>query len=381
MNPRLKVLIPLATSLVFLASLVILLYWEINLEAVPQGRENSTTREKPERHPTVAALSKPERGLPLRSPSAEDPYAPPERQRHDGRFHRWNLGELPPGWDPEVAWKLHELFEDLSYGRDGEHPADVRRRLERAYPALLGYLASLGPKALPTLGKILDVEPDFVARRVTFQTVGKLGPQSEAATSILENFYQSRYEEPQNRSEVGRVIEAMGHLKNRSSFETLTGLIRNDEHRPYRDKFVVALGDHPRREDALDIFVDKMHDQSFQTRNKSAQAMGKIRRPDTLTDLYYAYDTERVVYAKQTILGSIGKIGEPVALPFLEEQALGSQESDVRLSAAGAIRRIVQKTGDSYGLEVLHECLQAESDAGVHAEIERWVEELQLGEP
>ncbi len=47
-------------------------------------------------------------------------------------------------------------------------------------------------------------------------------------------------------------------------------------------------------------------DESFAARNMAAQALGKVRSSEALSDLYHAYRRESILYAQQTMLGSIG---------------------------------------------------------------------------
>ena len=375
MGNRLKIAAPLTAALILTGLFVVLLLHQ----AGRHGPEEPATPEAvAPQAPPPAGLLPPER-IPYGTPTAPDPWKVEEPPRHGGPFYRWNLAgiDLPDDWDPEVAGRLHQLFDDMRFpGIDELEDPVIGARIARAREELEEYLASLGREALPTLATILDVEPDFSARRFVFQAAGKMGPRAEEATWVLRDYYMARQGDPSNRSEVGRVIEAMGFLRNETSFEVLTHLIDDSAHRIYRDKLIVALGEHPRREDAIDVFARGMHDPSFQTRNKSAQALGKVQSPDTLYDLYEAFDNERVWYAKQTILGSIGKIGEIDAIPFLEEQARGAPESGVRLSAASAIRRIVERTGNRTGKRVLQDLARSEPDAKVRTFIQRWSEGL-----
>ncbi|MCZ6793896.1 MAG: HEAT repeat domain-containing protein [Planctomycetota bacterium] len=319
--------------------------------------------------------------LPFGPPTALNPFEKPPRKRYEGKFYRWNLQEVPEGWDPEVAARIHEFLEAMEY--DDLNGWETQKRLERARRELPEYLARLGPEALPTLGKILNVEPDFVARRFVFRGIGQLGPRSELATWILRGFYRARYHDPGGVSEMGRLIEAMGFLKNETSFELLSRQARNIEpgHDAYRDKFVVALGEHPRRLDAVDVFADGLDDDSFSVRNMSAQAFGKVRAAETLDVLYQAFEREAFerkngIWVRQTILGSIGKIGEVESIPFLEARAREAPERGVRLSAAKAIQRIYEQTGDSYAHGLLRELAATEPDPRIRARIRGWYESL-----
>ncbi|MBN1442390.1 MAG: HEAT repeat domain-containing protein [Planctomycetes bacterium] len=313
---------------------------------------------------------------PFGEPTDPDPYRRPERKRFSGKYVRWNLGELPEGWDDEIAERLHGLFDALEH--DHLTIGQLTETVEAAYNEISEYLASLGPEAIPTLAAILGAEPDFVARRKIFQAIGKLGPRSDEATYVLRDFFFARIGESARRtSEMIRVIEAMGYLQNQTSFDLLTDLTARPDLQPYQGDFIKALGNHPRAGEAIDVFVDSMQNSpAFNTRNDAAQALGKVRDPETLPHLFDAFQRERVWYAKQTILGSIGKIGDPQAIPFLEKQAVEAPESGVRLSAASAIRRIVEQTGDPYGRSVLRVLAAEERDEGVRGHIQRWNQDL-----
>ena len=125
-------------------------------------------------------------------------------------------------------------------------------------------------------------------------------------------------------------------------------------------------------------------------RNKAAQALGKVRDPKTLSELYRAAEYETHWALKQTMFGSIGKIGEPSSVEFLENQyrkALDEPDTQdenlkrvparVRLGAARAISRIATP----HALDVLHELKQIEPDEKTRSYIEKWIEESQNPQP
>lgn len=372
MGNRLKIAIPFAVALT-LAVLFVVLLLDQAARPGPEGSSGDNVAEGQEDAPPLGEASptpEPDRTI-LGSPTAQDPYRRPARPRSAGKFSRWNLGKLPRGWDPEIASRLHELLEALEY--DHLSSGEVTTRVREAYEELREYLASLGPEAIPTLSTILHAEPDFVGRRRIFEAIGSLGPQSEEATWALRDFYFARRDVDGAHSELVNLVRAMGHLKNDTSYELLRDLGTSEAHREYRDNFIVALGDHPRAEESVDVFVDAMTgDDVFRVRNHAAQALGKVRSPETLPELYDAYSREPIWYARQTILGSIGKVGDATALPFLETQAREAKESGVRLSAASAIRRIVQATGDPRGRMILEDLAESEPDPKVRSYVRRW---------
>ncbi|MEM7263248.1 MAG: HEAT repeat domain-containing protein, partial [Planctomycetota bacterium] len=299
--------------------------------------------------------------------------APPPIKRYAGEFSRWNLEDLPDKWDPEIARLLHEYFELID--RDKYRGDDVTE-IQKIRAQLQKYLASLGPEAIPTLGKILNVEPSYISRRDLLVAIGNLGPRSEEATWILRDYYFAIREDPSSRSEMGHVIKAMGSLKNENSFEVLEWLAKNDEHRTYRDKVMTALSDHPRGAEAVPVFEGGLKDANFHVRNKAAQALKKVGDTEILDVLMDRFEKERVHWARQTILGAIGRIGDSDVIPFLEEQARSAKTDLVRLSAAGAIRRIVQRTGDRYGARVLKSLARSETNDTIRVRIERWASQL-----
>jgi hypothetical protein len=325
---------------------------------------------------TASVPSDPKIVLPPRPiiPPAVDPQPkgpPPEKG-----LRRWHFDRPIEGWDPELASKIAEFFEamEITYGPDGPDHAKLAT-LEEKRDELQKFLASLGPEAIPTLAAILGEEQDFVDRRFLLYALGDLGPKSELATEALDIFYQKSREDPKAAGEIGHVIQAMGRLKNEMSFQLMNREI-DDPSTPveYRDKFILALGDHPDREKAIPRIVRVLHeDGSVNCRNRAAQFLGKTRKPDTLDQLIAAFSRQdEQVFVKQTILGSIGKLGDERALPFLMEVALRGDPDDVRLSAANAIHRI----GTPKAIGNLRELLQVERNDGIRKRIEGWIEAL-----
>jgi len=371
MSSTVRIAIPLALAFVLGTVFVLLLRSE--MEQVPPPTVPPPTvvgaperREAPE--PAQSLLAAPD--IPVGP--VEAPATPVSRQRFFGRedgLHRWNLAELPSGWDPALAKSLHDWFESMDEYEAAARAGESSEALEQAREELRDHLASLGPQALPTLGAILGQEPDFVYRRFLLYGIGDLGTQSEGATWYLRDYFMKRQADPENRSEVGHVVKAMERLRNDTSFEMLQDLMRNDQARPYREKLVEALGEHPRRDEAIGVFVDGMQEStSTKQRLRHAQALGKVADPNTLPDLYHAFQRESYWVTKQTILGSIGKIGDASAIPFLEEQARYAAEGAVRLSAGKALQRV----GTPHAMQVLRHLAPTENDARVRESFQRW---------
>jgi hypothetical protein len=316
-----------------------------------------------------AARSPPAAGAPLGPPEAPDQAPSKERfpDRGDG-LDRWNLGELPEGWDTDLARSIHGSFELMDDYEQALRAGGSGAKIDAARGEFRRFLASLGPEALPTLSTILHHEPDFVYRRFLLEAIGGLGPQTEAATWTLRDYFMARRDDPVNRSEVGYVIKAMEKLQNDTSFSMLQGLVRDPGSAAYRDKLIAALGEHPRRDEASGFLVDGLRKEtSKRNRNRYAQALGKVADPETLPDLFDAFQRETYWVNKQTILGSIGKIGDPQSIPFLEEQARFAQESAVRLAAGKALSRI-----GGPGLDTLRSLAASEPQPELRHYFEKW---------
>ena len=355
----LKVAVPLSMGIVFVAAFVFLFTF---VGDDPRPRE---TAEAPEKAPETETVAAPE--VPLGDPTNPNPPELEKPKTYGGEFPRWNLEELPKGWDPAVAATLHAFFEAMEPERGVPQPGIHETRDE-----LREYLASLGPEALPTLSTILNADHDFVNRRFLLKAIGELGPESEQATFILRDFFMARHEEPGNFSEMIHTLDAMGKLQNDSSYEMLTGFVGRESLSNFRAKAVESLGLHRRAGEAVGILVDHMHGDNMSTvRNKAAQALGRVRDPGTLDEVYRAIDSEPYWIVKQTMLGTVGKIGDPGSVAFLESHARNAKESGVRLSAARAISRIA--TPDALG--TLEDIKRTEPDPKVRRHIETWLAE------
>ena len=331
------------------------------------------TREQPAPEEATATAELPSvlQQMPHGTPTEKDPFSWPEKpaRRPGVEFPRWDLKEFPEGWDARLAHSIHDYFDAMEFDHeDAEKLASIhetRRQFQE-------FLDGLGPEAVPTLVAILNAEGDFVDRRFLIKALGGLGPRTEEATYALRDFFLARQVNPENRSELLHVIEAMGELKNVTSLQMLTDFARREDLHSYRPQLVGALGDHPRREETLGTLVGIMHDDPvILARNKAAQALGKIRSEDTLGDLYQAFEKEHYWVNKQTILGTIGKIGDASSYSFLEDKARNAKEPAVRLSAGGALRRL----GPSIASTALRDLARTEPDPEVRQRFERWAEE------
>lgn len=370
MNQQLRLGIPAAAALILLGVFVYLLSRQSGERAEPLAvplPESTPPRPLDDEAPKSLLAGS---GVP--TGPVDLPSATPSTERFHGRqdgLFRWNLTELPDGWDPRLAKSIHNHFETMDELEAAARAGESGVPLEKAREELREYLAGLGPEALPTLGTVLNHDPDFVYRRFMYNAIGELGPVSEEATYYLRDYFMKRQQDPQNRSEVGNVIQAMEKLQNESSFDVLRGLIADSNARPYRDKLIYALGEHQQREEATPFLVDGLHDSgSKKNRLRYAQALGKVKDSGTLPDLYHAFDKESYWVTKQTILGTIGKIGDPNSITFLSEKARHSKQGAVRLAAGRALSRI----GTSHALDTLRNIATAEPDPNVQNLFSKW---------
>ncbi len=367
MSQNLRIAVPFSLA----AFLTAVLIW-MALNDGQQGPAESTLSAKVEE--STSSQAQPTERVARRKPPTAGPQPPVRKrsQKSDG-FSRWNLSKLPPNWNVELAKKIHSYFEKLDVYERGR-TANAATQLMKAREELREFLASLGPESLETLTTILNSEPDFVYRRFMLVAIGDLGPKTEGATWALRDYFVSRNTDPKNRSEMGHLINAMGKLQNETSFDVMQNLIRNPSYKPYREKFIWELGEHHRRDEAVDFFHEGLDSEtSKKNRNRYAQALGKLANPESLPTLYQAFKKESYWVTKQTILGSIGKIGNPNSIPFLEEQARFAGESAVRLSAARALSRI----GTPAAMETLQDVAESEPDKKTQSYMADWAQERQ----
>ncbi len=329
--------------------------------------------------PSVAPPAKkapPEMPKATPEPSLEVFQRPPLPPSGRG-LARWKIEHLPEGWDPVIAERLARLFETMAVYKPTD--AEVIDAIYRAREEIEKYLAGLGPEAIPTLNAILGAEPDFANRRFLLYALGNLGPRSEEATFALRDFYEKNRDIIDARNEMSHLIEAMGNLKNETSFQYMNEQI-DDSSTPdsFRDKFIQALGKHPQAGKSVKKFVEYMdYEEDAQIRNHSAQALGGIRDSASLDYLVDRYGREPFTPVQQTILGSIGKIGDEKALPFLEGQARTAEKDDLRFSAARAIWRI----GTSKAMEVFQSVIEGERVERLRNLMKEWLQETRSPSP
>ncbi len=320
--------------------------------------------------PPVAAAPTSSWDIPLGSPTERVQITPPPPAKPG--LDRWTLDDVPTGWNPQVAEHLAGFFARMEVTADKS--AEQLIDLAKAREEIAEYLKNLGPEAIPTLSKILRVETDFVNRRFILYGLGNLGPRSEDATIALLDFYNARKDLEGSRSEVNHVIDAMKYLKNDSAYQMMGSFV-DDKTTSSEDcdKFVQALGEHPRREEAEGRFIEKLRGHPDRSvRNHAAQALGKVKNKNSLGDLMAQCDREEAWNVRQTILGTIGKIGDPSAFPFLERVARTDEDSRVRLSAASAIRRI----GTPRAKRILASVQAEERDPKNRDRFQGWLEEM-----
>jgi HEAT repeat protein len=373
MGNRLRVFVPLCLGLGLVGVFIYLIWDEV-------GRSEPA----PIVPPPAPALSQPpaETPMPIAAVAPGQPpgdpgdplsFESPPRPPGEG-LQRWNMDKLPEGWDPALAGQIADFFDKMDVSGFTEEDQEKLKDLQDVREEFRNFLKSLGPEDLATLDAILKNEVDFGNRRFLLEAIGDLGPRSEEATFSLLDFYLRSRDRQGGRSETNHVIEAMGRLKNGTSYESITSMIDDASTSSYdRNKFVQALGEHPRREESISRFVAHgREDDDVGTRNHAWQAIGKMRSRGgkALSDLISAFDRENIWYVKQTMLGTIGYLGDPSALPFLEKVARTNEDSRVRLSAFNAIRLLATPEA----LRVLRSALAGERDETVRQNVEGWVE-------
>ncbi len=284
---------------------------------------------------------------------------------------RWSLEQIPREWRPEIASSLGDYITrveaSLSSGTGSER--------EAAILAIDGFLASMGPEAVPTLGAILLREGSEEHRRRIVRTLGRLGGQSEEATEALQRFLLDRSGEPAASEELANVVKVMGLLQNKTSFDALLELVFNPRF-PADLKSLAArsLSEHPRGGQESGLFTTLLGEaEDPALRKEAASALGRLRPLGVLVALLSALEKERDLDTTRAILASLGSIRDPLSLPPLEKKARLAAEKDIRLAAASAIASV----GSLQALAILKDLAMTEAEPGVRRHLERWIEKLQ----
>lgn len=363
---RLQFALPLAVGLL-LIGLFVFLAIQAGLQSEPAPAASDPVK--------PAATRESQTELPVGIETIHPPeivgQSPPKPPQSSG-LKRWNISEYPEGWDPEIAEKIAQLFDRIHY--DYTDP-DAYVEAARALEELEKYLEGLDGESVPTLATILHHEPFFINRRRMILTLGRLGPENEDTTFHLLDFFNKHKGDIKNSPELNYVVKAMGMLQNETAPAVLGQLIGDETLTPdYRAGFIRSLGDHPDSQESVPLFVENMMNaKAFKMRNNSAQALGKVRDPRTLPQLVTAFEEEPAVYAKQTILGTMGKIGSPTSIPYLGDVARTHKSREVRVSAAKALHRIYESSGSPQALYLLEEISETEPDAAVRQRVIEWI--------
>ena len=121
-NRLLKVAVPLSMGIVFVMAFVFLLTYvsddpqpEVLVTATPGSAAAAAEG-------TVA----PESAIPLGDPTNPHPPELKKPKNYGGEFPRWNLEELPKGWDPALAANLHAFFTEME--PENKHQRDALTR-------------------------------------------------------------------------------------------------------------------------------------------------------------------------------------------------------------------------------------------------------------
>jgi len=221
-------------------------------------------------------------------------------------------------------------------------------------------LRNLPPEAVPIVAELLRNESDFVCRRILIYGLADIG--TDEAAAVLRDYFMEHIEDESMGSEMRHVVWALERCPAETAFEALRGFLEvedSDAVRRLRPHYVEALGKHRLGYEAVPLFFDLLeNDGSDLVRNKAAQAVKNVGKRDieavrdTLPVLQESYAVEgarqavrlasggdSIPYVQQTILGAIGRLGDPGAVPFLLE--VGTTDSfPERLSAAAALARI-----------------------------------------
>lgn len=290
----------------------------------------------------------PDRDEPVDPTEPSRPLLLPERRRPQLKVEDLE-GKGEPSPQDLIELTILKYLDLLDiYGHPGD---EERKRNFHANRALLEeYLRNLGPESVPIIADLLRNEPDYVFRKILIYGLGEMGwPE---ATDALREYFGDFSSFQRLRPEMYHVIRALAVSANDRAYETLTGWIEDSDPTvsSYDRWTIEALGDHPRRGQAVPIFLQEMTtSDDVLVRNKAAQAIKKIAdggereplRGAPLSTLLGEVQREDLpFYVRQTMMGAIGSVGDPAGIPVLEGLALTNKDPGIRISAVAALSRI-----------------------------------------
>lgn len=294
--------------------------------------------------PTIA--SRPERPEPI-AKKEKDPEVP---SLEEARAH---LVDLLLRYNPQALLGGREAIELIAI--DAE---------------LRAYLASLPPEYADMVYELLLQEEFYVKRYRLIEGLGWMG--GERAAVLLTEHYQNRMAS-ENLAEARRAIDALGCVDNALSYEILDNQIRNGSPKN-RAHFIRALVWHSDAKRALPLFFELAETEpGFQNRNKAAQALKYVGDAESARNVESLLFEEQNPYIRQTMIGALGKYGDPGSLDALQEIVQHDTDSTTRLSAVHNIHRI----GTSRSAEILEWVMQHDESDRVRTDAEKMLVDLQ----
>lgn len=216
--------------------------------------------------------------------------------------------------------------------------ASTAHRVARARTDLQNLLDSLGPEHVAMLTGILEEEPDFINRRFLLKALGKIGSK-EALNSLLEHYYWANSEGKE--SEVKHTIESLSLANNDASFDILRDFSLSEEDEIHRYRFVEALTQHSRSEDARDVYGALLEDPShFRVRQRAAYGFKVSGKKVDAQTVESALLVEKNPYVRQSYLGALGGIRDVNSIPMVQKILSEDNDISTRISAVRALLRI-----------------------------------------
>lgn len=313
---------------------------------VNQGAEKDTTtnltpdqiRKKRDEQKTSVA-ERPKRPTPIRSEDAES---------------------KPDSIEVARAHLVDLLLRFNPHGSDGGRSALELLAVEQE---LLAYLASLPPEYANMVYELIQNEQQYIKRYRLIEGLGWMG--GDRAAVLLIDHFRSRVEE-EKVVEARRAIRALGLVNNDFSYRLIDQELRTGgpEHRPH---FIQSMVWHKDAERAMPLFKDMARTElGVQARNKAAQALKYVGNAESARDVEAMLEAEPVTYVRQTLIGALGKYGDPESLDVLERIAIEDADHVTRMSAVNNVRLI----GTPRAVEILEWVAKNDKNERVRSDAE-----------
>lgn len=270
-----------------------------------------------------------------------------ERYRKEAREREDRIVVLSRRLADYIVADYREQIAELKKSKNDDKivPLLAEALEERLAPVKVFALTELGrtgnPKALESIEPFLE-QDDAAIRTAAVSALASLGV--EGAAERIAPYLKDP--SPQVRQEVIMGLGRLAHKPARPEIERLL-MDRDEEVASAAARALGDLGD-PKAVASLVGVLPSPHEK---VRWFAVTSLGRLKSKEAVKPLTEAFEDEAVPGVRQAIVGALGEIGSPEALPLLHK-ALESPEEEVRLAAWEAVKSIDAEAFDLAEAEI-----------------------------